>query len=95
MVDRLVIWDDVAEVADAVWTFGKAWVGLWSRFKLTLSICQSPEVARQCSRTLGSMAWIPVNRDNNVTCPRAIQRPLDGKDLVEWFSEKEVISMTN
>jgi hypothetical protein len=90
-VDRLVIWDDAAEVADAVWAFGEkhGW-DYGQRLKLTLRICQSPEVGRQCSRTLGSMAWIPVNRDDNFTCPREpFERPLDGTDLVKWFFDNE------
>ena len=86
-VDRLVIWDDVTEVADAVWVFGKkhGW-DYDRRFQLTRAICSSPEVGNRCSRSLGSMAWIPVNRDDNITCPREpFERPLDGKDLVDWF----------
>ena len=88
------------EVIDMIYQFGmKHGMNYRTRWQLSRRLCAT--FYQRCTRSRAAVAWIPVNRDNNITCPRAKldHRPYDGKDLLqlffeshaEWVKEKQTL----
>ena len=92
--DRLMIWDDTPELADAIYWFGaRNQMSIAQRFQLLQHLCN--ELGPPCTRTIAAIAQIHVNRDNNITCTRStMDRPWDGKDVMKEFFEWDYVAKT-
>ena len=89
-VEKLYLWEGGSfknEIIDMVHSFTKKHgMGYQERLSLVMQLCQ--RFGPPCTRTVPVVAWIPVNRDNNVTCPKSIfDRPFDKNDLLLLFFE--------
>jgi hypothetical protein len=85
-LQKLVLWElgsNQIQMIDMVYQFGiDNNMSYRQRWQLARSLCG--KYGGHCSRSVAIVGWIPVNRDENITCPKSIyDRPYDNNDLLK------------
>ena len=91
-IQTLYLWEHGSvnsEMIDMIYDFGvRNGMDYRQRWKLSRNLCN--RYRGRCSRSVAIVGWIPVNRDENITCPKSIyDRPYDNNDLLKLFFEKQ------